>query len=390
MICKIKGKKLIYLYLIILDIAIFLYMYGVGMANATYKESTMSSSMMILYGFLGSGSLLAIIKYSNKISYKNPIIVYSILYFIYYFLRMYLWDERATIENVLSQSIWEILLITGYIFSSIQNNSHAVIKICKIQIILLNLCCIIVTTLLMPHYSNFFMSSKDMYFALIFFIPFLSILPFSKLKLYSCLLLELFALISLKRSIIIIISIIVLILLYKELKRIRNGNFYLITMTVIIAIFLCFGDNDVLSAVSHRMDSLATDGGSGRAEMWTTLWGNYINSDFTGLLFGLGYSAVYDLIKIAAHNDILQILVNCGLIGLFFYLMIYYGLIGIARKKFKFHQQPLGIAIMLSFICLAFISNTNCFIINPPLISPFMFSLGFLIGASNNKKLAKV
>jgi len=380
---QVQSKIFIYPFLIILDIAIFLYIYSVGEANFT-NDSSNRAMMQSLYGSLGIISVLFILRNIRKIKFSNSVILCVLWYLVYYLIRMCIFDEVST-DVVISQCIWEILFITGYSFSNIQITTRAIIKIAKLEILVLLSSCIVATILLIPLYGNFLLTAKDMYFSLFFIVPLILILPSGKYKYVSFIIIEILALISIKRSIIIIITMIMMIALYKDIKKLKFGNIYLITIIIFISLLLLFSQNEVLLNISERLSSISEDGGSGRFDMWNILWNKYLESDVCGIIFGLGYFSVSYLISIPAHNDILQLLLNCGLTGVALYILIYYRIFVTGLRCFKNNNKQLGRGIILTLICMIFLSNTNCFIIFPPLISPFMFFFGFIIGLSKKR-----
>lgn len=384
----VRGRIFVYPFLIILDIAIFFFIYGVGTANIIDDASNIGV-VQILYSSLCMIGGLFILKNIERIKFYNSVILCVFLYLVYYLIRMCIFDYEVSAKVVFSQCIWEILFIIGYSFSNIQLSNRAIIKLAKLEVFVLISIYIVATILLIPLYNNFLLQPKDMYFSLFFIVPFLLLLPSGKPKYISCALIELLALISIKRSIIIIITMIITIVLYREIKKLRVGKIIFFAIIIFILLFIVYSQNEVLADISNRMSSISEDGGSGRFNMWNILWKNYINSDAYGIIFGLGYFSVSEIISIAAHNDILQILLNSGLVGVTLYVLIYYRIFITGLRCIKLNNRRLGSGIILTLICLILLSNTNCFIIFPPFISPFMFFLGFIIGLSKKRLIAK-
>lgn len=151
-------------------------------------------------------------------------------------------------------------------------------------------------------------------------------------------------------------------------------------------IYLINNTFEVSTDVVERFKSIKDDGGSGRDSIYMLLWNNIQNFDSKELIFGRGYSSVYDLIGLQAHNDFLQIIHSIGIIGLVIYILIYICCISkiLSLKVTNHVNKNLKLCSAVIIISFAFTGYLNCFIVNPPIVTPFIFLLGIHIGAIDN------
>ncbi len=163
---------------------------------------------------------------------------------------------------------------------------------------------------------------------------------------------------------------------YKELRK-----FIIISLIVLFSLFsLCMGNNSIRHKVIERMD--------GRYEVWKATLKDIHNGPIDNIhkypLTGLGlgrFSYVFpsknNSIFMQVHNEPLEFLYDCGLIGIF---LLFYGLFIMLSN---IHLIPISFSILLSFIAILFCS-----------LGTFTFQLGahqfysaLLIGMLNNDSI---
>ena len=93
-----------------------------------------------------------------------------------------------------------------------------------------------------------------------------------------------------------------------------------------------------------------------------------------------------------AHNDILELLYDFGIIGAVIYFLFILSLFknAIRHRKDKL-KKPLYAAFFSSLTFFVIISLSNCVIYSSMIISPFMLAFGIYMGllqARDNKSLA--
>lgn len=107
-----------------------------------------------------------------------------------------------------------------------------------------------------------------------------------------------------------------------------------------------FLQNDYLQA---RIEQTLEGNSSARDIIYADCWNTYISSDnVINIIFGYGYQGTvcHPRIGLYAHNDWLEILVDYGVFGIFFYLSIFSLLLKYIRKEKNLSQRHVLIAIV--------------------------------------------
>ncbi len=150
---------------------------------------------------------------------------------------------------------------------------------------------------------------------------------------------------------------------------------------VFLAVFLVYNyistRYDIV--IFERMDNIIEDGGSGRDKIYEKVWLSFKESSILKQLFGHGFNAVSlaSFARTSAHNDFLEILYDCGVVGVTAYLWMIIKLIGYSRKLYaiKSDVAPMFFSALIIFLILSTVSHL---IIYPTYIIflLFFFSLG--------------
>lgn len=230
---------------------------------------------------------------------------------------------------------------------------------------------------------SFKLGGNDAIFTIIAYLPFAFALKERKLfKTILISLLLIIALLSLKRSIILaaFLSTIVYTLLMVDKKKIIKYVFSVYTLMVITVIIYAyrFLEKLVLDTVLGRFEYLSEDGGSGRENIYNTLFDVYLNSDAAQFWLGHGYKATLIYKGMLAHNDFLNILFDFGIIGFSLYMSFILLLIYTSIKKFRSatyyrNEYATFIATLIIFFVL---SSLNNMIYSPNLLIPITFIMG--------------
>ncbi len=128
-----------------------------------------------------------------------------------------------------------------------------------------------------------------------------------------------------------------------------------------------------LTLARVSFDAVLRDGGSGRMDIWTSGLSNWSHGGILRILFGYGDMGVSGFnprgVTTTMHNQIIQTLVNYGVVGLLFYIMLMFeafislrkldkGLVGIffgmlfasLTITMKMVYKPLWIFLMIGFL----------------------------------------
>ena len=178
---------------------------------------------------------------------------------------------------------------------------------------------------------------------------------------------------------ILISSFIYMIFNAKRLKSMAVfKNIILAVLFISVMIIICLSSND--SFLKRRIDNAYASGGSGRLRIWQ----NYIilfKENHFG--YGLNTSRFIASQKFGdghkAHNTILSIAVELGIVGLIIYLLLFL-LALIASYSFK--CKFLFLFLISYFICTLFLST-----IEMPLFYVLIGSISSLLGKNKRKEV---
>ncbi len=129
---------------------------------------------------------------------------------------------------------------------------------------------------------------------------------------------------------------------------------------LLAGLFVYIGTSDEANVV-ERFESSESDEGSGRFDVWSHTWSMIENSDFLPLVAGHGYNKVEEdsLLGLSAHNDLLEITYDYGLVGLALYLAACLSLVGFVLRliKRKSAQAPAAAMLLAVYGALSMISH---------------------------------
>lgn len=161
---------------------------------------------------------------------------------------------------------------------------------------------------------------------------------------------------AMKRGAILIGALLLLWYIYISLKSApRRKKFGIILLTSVLlfvgySYVLDFYENS--NYFQRRVEQTMTGGTSGRDHIYSTLWESYCNTDnIIQLLFGKGAFYTECIVGLKAHNDWLELLTDCGFMGVLLYL-IYWIAFAVEWHKNKSNQliyAMLGSCLLFSF-----------------------------------------
>lgn len=129
---------------------------------------------------------------------------------------------------------------------------------------------------------------------------------------------------TVKRGAIIVSAICTLYFLYNTMQHSSQktqGYVWLVALVfVVIGVRYVINFYENSEFAQMRMAYTLEGESSGRDSIFRQSWNIFLNSDIIGILIGHGAFATIRIIRIAAHNDWLEILVNNGLLGVTLYM----------------------------------------------------------------------
>ena len=95
-----------------------------------------------------------------------------------------------------------------------------------------------------------------------------------------------------------------------------------IGVIVAAAVFISSGFRSFIDSTFERFETMQSDQGSGRVEIYESSFRNIDTFSFLEILVGRGYGSIVEIGNTNAHNDALQLFYEFGLVGLFFYVAL--------------------------------------------------------------------
>lgn len=131
---------------------------------------------------------------------------------------------------------------------------------------------------------------------------------------------------------------------------------------VVVALFFVvysFLETRLNLTLLDRMETITTDGGSGRDEIYAGVWQAIKASDFFELFFGRGMNGIQVVFgrKTGAHNDFLEIMYNFGIFAVVFLVHLYVKMIVACVKMTKSGYpgaKAAGAAVVISVLMSLF------------------------------------
>ena len=348
----------------------------------SFAESTQSNSSIWVYLVLGViGGVFVFVCCRDIFRSKY---VLSLLFFLFYFIFNSLCVVPDGSGRILNNCTWVIIAIIGFSLGYKNSDQKAINCIASWVVwISLPFLCLIVFKYSFQDIGGVLVS-KDAFFILTFVLPWVFLIKNDKLQIVVLFIFLALGLLSMKRTIIVVMLLSVMCWLNYFLKEKGWGSFKRISVWMIcIAIFFIWGSQSVVGEmILGRFVDLGSDGGSGRDSIYGRIVDDIGNYEFVEFVFGKGRASVSELLGVDAHMDVLQILHSLGAFGLGIYLLIYFrcirlivcysGVLGANKQLCRSAYLTFGIFVMMA--------NLNCFIFNPPFITPMMFVLSFQMG----------
>lgn len=214
-------------------------------------------------------------------------------------------------------------------------------------------------------------------------------LTFSSLNIFAILM-------TLRRSALISALIFFIIFYIPKMFKLKTllitiRNTIIVCVTIIIVLKFINVDilNNFIKIFENRLDDLINGTGSGRSIFWGHAMDFYSSYSINEMLFGdptglIAYMKLKFGLAIGAHSDIIDFLVNYGVVGLLLYLTIFYNFILYFIRNYSLFndESRTGISLITSIFFIAIVSGGMFITIN---IMLFIF-LGYLVGVTEIKE----
>lgn len=377
--------------------------YIVYQINTSYLSDYLGENFegyMVAYVFVFFLTLIACI-YKQDILMKNKlfglIAIYLILISIQLINLSFSIPLKENIKVIISCTLWIVFLFFGFIigYQSKQiGKLSETLLICVLPFLMINL-----VKLYMDSNDILSWHNPDSFFSIIIFLPFILLLKNNMTKIILIIFFGILSFVSIKRSIILGYSIAILIYIIlsfslskKNPSKEKNNKIqmFYIPLLIIAGVFIIirintFFSNEMPYTPLQRFQMINETGGSGRVEIYNTIFSNINHSDFLSLFFGHGYKAVLVINDDKlAHNDLLEILYDFGVFALLIFLMVaakilMYGFKMLKKNNRDYFSQVVP-AFFAGYLLWIILASMNCIIYSIIYFPVMMLFLGMSIG----------
>lgn len=326
-------------------------------------------------------SICCVLKNINLIV-KSSICKWILLWLYYAFVITVL-NSTTLFHSLRDMMWWPLVFLLFYIYpikGRIEIINKVLIRYIVPTVIILNV--LVFLSLRSVSFENVIDGSEG--FASsnpIFFVATLLPLCFlykNKIIKYTLLLLIIVSIIlSFKRSALIYAAMALAVALYFDfIKRDRvNLLFRVLLPTFIVVVFyFIYSSIEEFTGghLTERIEAMQSDGGSGRLTIYERMINCYENElTFVEQCIGIGFDNAKNMYLryhndlLSAHNDLLEMLIDFGIIGLVVYLVIIFKIYKIVRQSknigFNYYQANIvafGVFIVMSMVSHLFIYPT--------------------------------
>ena len=147
------------------------------------------------------------------------------------------------------------------------------------------------------------------------------------------------------------------------------------------------------SGLMHAIERTESLGGmtddNGRLMIYNTVSSAIFNSDVFSALFGHGHMAVKDFYGMGAHNDILEIAYDYGIIAALIYIYILLHYLLKTWKIFKRKNLLAATRVGISISSIVILGMLNCIVVSTLLMYTMFLALGCAITLNEELSLKK-
>ena len=256
-------------------------------------------------------------------------------------------------------------------------------------------------SLLISRNIALFDEGRDFIFSIVIFFPLIYYCRNYILRFILFFLFAYVALMSAKRTVIIMIAVSLCLYLLYNVQYLRKNKLKVVfSIFIVLLLYHISGANNGFDNFNEayemsveRMQNLDDASNDNRKYMISTILGGVSSSNILNLIFGHGYNAVTkNLFGNPAHNDYLEIFYDYGIIALLFYLVFILRLLSYAIAQiFRNKRVRLNSFYLVNTILIfLLLSLFNCILINPLYIYVLMLAIGWSFEHSKSKSISNV
>ena len=305
--------------------------------------------------FLGTAILVIWPNMKSLSRLEKTVIGFWVLNLIYFFIS-FLWLDNPSISQIGNISV---TLFAIPLFMILGRKGVMTDRFYSIAVVLLLLSAMIyfesMRVFMLAKFINRDDVTNNASVVFLYILPFILLLKNRYLSYLTTLLCVYYLMEGAKRG-NIICAIPVLFIFILSIFRNKQVKFYEKLVFIVFLLFATswgvekFVENEYLQA---RVEQTMEGDSSDRDVLYTNAWRTFSESEnIRNMLFGYGFDGAlhHPKIKAYAHNDWLEILVDYGVLGAFFYLSIFFLLFMRIRKEKDFRKYYVMITISVIWL----------------------------------------
>ena len=267
------------------------------------------------------------------------------------------------IADVPKMITWPILFMTVYRFVSDKNK-----RVVTLGILFMAFAVIGSVFFLSNMISEGFTRQSNLVYFPVLAIPIIMLSKNSKYGTSLLVIATVFALVSMKRSMMLAMALTwVLLLFFSFFKKGRKAKGFAISLIIGLVVYYGFNYVDQASHGFYSERFNMEDASNGREDIYDVTWFMIVTSNPSDLWLGHGYGATPkdSIMDRAAHNEFLETLYDYGIIGatllVLFWLYVIIKWISLVRKDSPFvmsYTMSLSILLSMSMVSVLIMYNS--------------------------------
>ena len=349
-------------------------------------------------------SIRCILKNINLIG-KSSVCKWILLWLYYAFIITVL-NSTTLFHSLRDMMWWPLIFLLFHIFSinvGIETINKILVRYIIPTVIFVNV--LVFLSLRTVSFENVldgsegFASSNPIFFVATL-LPFCFLYKNKIIKYLLLILIIVSIILSFKRSALIYAVMALAVALYfdfiKQNKISLLLRFILPTFIALVFYFIYTSIEEFTGGhLTERIEAMQSDGGSGRLTIYDRMINCYEDElTFVEQLIGIGFDNAktmymrYHNELLSAHNDLLEMLIDFGLIGLIIYLVIIFKIYKIVRqsKYMGLYYHQANLVAFLTFIVMSMVSHL---FIYPTYYAYLLILWGITAGALQKNKNTK-
>lgn len=162
---------------------------------------------------------------------------------------------------------------------------------------------------------------------------------------------------GMKRGAILVGVLLLFWFILRSLANASKRQRILVLLGTVVVVFIGIRFVEYMFTVSdyfrYRINDTIAGGSSGRDNLYSVYWNHFLNNNnLLQVLFGEGAYHTENILGLKAHNDWLELLIDCGILGVLLYVIYW---LNFFRIWIKSRRNPMLFSILGACLCFTFV-----------------------------------